>query len=42
MIDNKNIYELTNEQFAYILGMIDRKYDDDNFNLYSFKEIIVN
>ena len=32
MIDEKNICQLTNEQFAYILTLIDRKYEDDNLN----------
>jgi len=42
MVEDKNICELTNEQFAYILALIDRKYDDDNFNHYDFKQIIIN
>lgn len=40
MVENKNVYEMTNEQFAYILTLIDRKYEDDNFGEYNFKQII--
>jgi hypothetical protein len=31
MIEDKNIVEPANEQFAYILTLIDRKYEDDSF-----------
>ena len=39
MIDEKNLYQMTNEQFAYILNLIDQKYEDSNFNQYNYKEI---
>lgn len=42
MIEDKNIYALTNEQFAYIFSLIDSKYEADAFSPYSFKEIILN
>jgi hypothetical protein len=40
MIEDKNVFEMTNEQFAYIITLLDRRYEDENFGFYSFKQII--
>jgi len=40
MVEDKNVFEMSNEQFAYIITLLDRRYEDDNFGEYNFKSII--